>query len=44
MRGSKAIKDWIAERFEKNYRGLTVEVNTRLPYTATLVQARRDFS
>jgi hypothetical protein len=44
MRGSKAIEDWIVERFEKNYPGLTVEVNTRLPYTATLSQARQEFS
>ena len=41
MRASAAINDWIAERFEKNYLGLTVEVATRLPYTATLSQARQ---
>jgi hypothetical protein len=44
MRGSKAIEDWIVERFEKNYPGLTVDVITRLPYTATLSQVRQKFT
>jgi hypothetical protein len=44
MRASAAIEDWIAERFEKNYPGLNVEVSTRLPYTAMLSQARQEFT
>ena len=44
MRGSKAIEDWIVERFEKNYPGHTVEVCTRLPHTAMLSQARQELT
>jgi hypothetical protein len=41
MNGSKTIQHWITERFEKHYPGLFVEVDTKLPATATLLAVRQ---
>jgi hypothetical protein len=41
MNGSNTIEDWISERFERHYPGLLVEVDTKLPASATLFAVRQ---
>jgi hypothetical protein len=42
MGGSKTIQEWITERFEKHYPGLLVEMDTKLPTSATLLAVRQE--